>query len=242
MNVPHLVVRAIDVGYGHVKFTDGRDTETGDLRTYSIPSQSPGYKGTIVAGGGGVMKRRDTFVIPIADRLYEVGREVHRALSGRQETEVLDENFALSDQYAARLFGAVNYMLPNLPTDVIDILVLGLPLNTYRKLHRQLADRFTDTFQITEEGDRADTSLIPVNSERIDAQLAAGLGLTLAADYANSINSGGPTNTELILTTTVTRGGQYLARKTDVYYLENADTPLFTRPSYKNVNMKVVSQ
>ena len=76
--------------------------------------------------------------------------------------------------------------------------------------------------------------------EHIDAQLAAGLGLTLAADYANSINSGGPTNTELILTTTVTRGGQYLAvRKTDVYYLENADTPLFTRPSYKPVNMKV---
>ena len=98
MNVPHLVVRAIDVGYGHVKFTDGREADTGDLRTYSIPSQSPAYKGTIVAGGGGVMKRRDTFVIPIADRMYEVGREVHRALSGRQETEVLDENFALSDQ------------------------------------------------------------------------------------------------------------------------------------------------
>ena len=78
--------------------------------------------------------------------------------------------------------------------------------------------------------------------QHIDTQLAAALGLTIAADYANSINSGGPTNTELILTTTVTRGGQYLARKTDVYYLENADTPLFTRPSYKNVNMKVVSQ
>ena len=154
MNHPHLVVRAIDVGYGHVKFTDGRDTDTGDLRTYSIPSQSPAYKGTIVAGGGGVMKRRDTFVIPIADRMYEVGREVHRALSGRQETEVLDENFALSDQYAARLFGALNYMMPNLPADVIDILVLGLPLNTYRKLHRQLADRFTDTFTINDTGDR----------------------------------------------------------------------------------------
>ena len=37
-------------------------------------------------------------------------------------------------------------------------------------------------------------------------------------------------------------GGQYIARKTDVYYLENADTPLFMRPSYKSVNMKVVSQ
>lgn len=31
----------------------------------------------------------------------------------------------------------------------------------------------TDTFQITEESDRADTSLIPVNNERIEAQLAA---------------------------------------------------------------------
>lgn len=78
--------------------------------------------------------------------------------------------------------------------------------------------------------------------EHIDAQLAGALGLTVAADYANSINSGGPTNTEMILTTTVTRAGQYVARKTDVYYLENADTPLFLRPSYRNVNMKVVSQ
>ena len=79
--------------------------------------------------------------------------------------------------------------------------------------------------------------------EHLDAQLLATLGLASLADYGASINSGGPTNTELILTTTVTRGGQYVARKTDVYYLENAVSPLFMRPSfYKNVNMKVVSQ
>ena len=78
--------------------------------------------------------------------------------------------------------------------------------------------------------------------EHLDAQLLATLGLTAAADYGASVNSGGPTKTEMILTTTVTRGGQYIVRKTDVYYLENADTPLFMRPSYKNVNMKVVSQ
>ncbi|MFN7855943.1 MAG: hypothetical protein ACK5OA_05095 [Acidovorax sp.] len=76
----------------------------------------------------------------------------------------------------------------------------------------------------------------------VDTQAAGVVGLALAADYASSVNSGGPTNTELILTTTVTRGGQFVARKTDVYYLENADTSLFTRSSYKNVNMKVVSQ
>ena len=79
--------------------------------------------------------------------------------------------------------------------------------------------------------------------EHVDTQLLATLGLTAAADYASSINSGGPTNTELILTTTVSRGGQYVARTTDVYYLENADTPLFLRPAhYRAVNMKVVSQ
>jgi hypothetical protein len=78
--------------------------------------------------------------------------------------------------------------------------------------------------------------------EHLDAQLLATLGLTAAADYAASVNSGGPSNTEMILTTTVSRGGQYVVRKTDVYYLENADTPLFMRPSYRNVNLKVVSQ
>lgn len=78
----------------------------------------------------------------------------------------------------------------------------------------------------------------------LDAQLAAGLGLAALADYGASVNTGGPTNTEMVLTTTVMRGGQYLARKTDVYYLENADAPLFMRPppAYKTVNMKVVSQ
>lgn len=79
--------------------------------------------------------------------------------------------------------------------------------------------------------------------EHIDTKLLGVLGLTTALDYANSVNSGGPTNTELILTTTVTRAGQYVARKTDVYYLENADTPLFLRTAYyRPVNMKVVSQ
>ncbi|GAB1385007.1 hypothetical protein MASR1M59_01550 [Melaminivora sp.] len=83
--------------------------------------------------------------------------------------------------------------------------------------------------------------------EHIDTQLLGALGLTGAADYAASINSGGPTNTEMVLTTTVARGGQYIARKTDVYYLENADVPLFLRPlpppePYRGVPMKVVAQ
>ncbi|MBP7546200.1 MAG: hypothetical protein KA749_11945 [Acidovorax sp.] len=79
--------------------------------------------------------------------------------------------------------------------------------------------------------------------EHVDTKIIAGLGLAVAADVANSINSGGPTHTEMILTTTVSRAGQYVVRKTDVYYLEDADTPLFMRKSpYRPQPLKVVSQ
>lgn len=80
----------------------------------------------------------------------------------------------------------------------------------------------------------------------LDSQLLATLGLTGAADYANSINSGGPTHTEVILTTSVSRASQYLSRQTDVYYLEDVDAPLFlARPTgtiYPAQSMKVVNQ
>jgi hypothetical protein len=78
--------------------------------------------------------------------------------------------------------------------------------------------------------------------EHFDTKMVAGIAAAGGLDYLSSINSGGPTATELILTTTVTRGGQYVARKTDVYYLETADTPLFVNNSMQAVNYKVVSQ
>lgn len=82
--------------------------------------------------------------------------------------------------------------------------------------------------------------------EFLDTQLLATLGLTGAADYANSINSGGPTHTEVILTTSVSQANQFLARKTDVYYLEDVDAPLFLArqagQAYPVIPLKVVGQ
>ncbi|MBK7000186.1 MAG: hypothetical protein IPH35_09520 [Rhodoferax sp.] len=57
-------------------------------------------------------------------------------------------------------------------------------------------------------------------------KMAGGLALAAGADYVASESSGGPTHTELILTTTIAAGGRYLVRKTDVYYVEEADTTL----------------
>ena len=67
--------------------------------------------------------------------------------------------------------------------------------------------------------------------------MLGGLGLAGAADYVSSEYSGGPTHTELILTTTIASGGRYLVRKTDVYYIENADVNLmqYRAPQYMKV-------
>lgn len=78
--------------------------------------------------------------------------------------------------------------------------------------------------------------------EHLDTKLVAATALAGGADYAASVNAGGPTHTELILTTTVSRGGQYVARKTDVYYIESDDSPLFVAATNKGVNLKVVGQ
>ena len=56
--------------------------------------------------------------------------------------------------------------------------------------------------------------------------MAGGLAAAIGADYIASESSGGPTATELVLTTTITSGGRYLVRKTDVYYVEEVDAPL----------------
>lgn len=57
-------------------------------------------------------------------------------------------------------------------------------------------------------------------------KMAGGLAYAVGADYVASESSGGPTATELILTTTIAQGGRYLVRKTDIYYIEEADTSL----------------
>ena len=80
-----------------------------------------------------------------------------------------------------------------------------------------------------------------LRNQHIDTQGVGALALAGVADYAASVNSGGPTHTELVLTTSATTPDQILTRKTDVYYIEDVDNTLFrTAPEHKT--MKVVNQ
>ena len=143
-------VRAVDCGYGHIKFADGRD-EAGAIRCDSFPSQSPTARGGSLDGG--VIQRRDTFLVEINGRRFEVGKGVALAGQTHRETEVLDHDFSLSDAYTARLYGALSYMYPDLKSHTLDFLVLGLPLNTYPRHHAELSRRFVGEHKINAQGD-----------------------------------------------------------------------------------------
>ena len=144
------IVRSADVGYGHVKWTEGRDSE-GNIIADCFASQAPlAIDGEFTSE---VMLKRDTYIVPVNGQHYEVGRHVRMAIGKNQELEQLNENFALSDGYAARLYGTFNYMLRNLPSQTIDYLMLGLPLTTLNKNQDKLADKFVGEHVINRKGD-----------------------------------------------------------------------------------------
>lgn len=65
-----------------------------------------------------------------------------------------------------------------------------------------------------------------------DFLTAAALGSTAAYDVGSGrlTRPGEPSKTELIVTSSVADSGKFLMRKTDVYYIEEADFSLFVEP------------
>ncbi len=99
------------------------------------------------------MLKKDNFIVQVKDTMFEVGRDIHLAMDANHDSDVMDLDFSLSDAYAARLYGAISYMLPALPGATIDHLVLGLPLNTYFRLHRKLAEKFRGSHRVGPRGE-----------------------------------------------------------------------------------------
>ncbi|MFA6309977.1 MAG: PRTRC system protein D [Sterolibacterium sp.] len=145
-----MIVRAVDVGYGHVKYSLGLGAN-GEVLCDRFPSLSPPYTSHMYINAS-FMQQRNTFVVGIEDRQYEVGKEVMAAIDPNFEGTVMDLNFAISDAYRARLYGALNYIAQDIPDNFIDILILGLPLNTFTKYKNTLADQFTGPHTINSSG------------------------------------------------------------------------------------------
>jgi hypothetical protein len=71
------------------------------------------------------------------------------------------------------------------------------------------------------------------------------LGAAAGVDAAVSMDAGSPTKTELVVTTSAIEEGRYLMRKTDIYYIETKDLPLFMhveQPGTQLKNFSVVGE
>lgn len=127
------VVRAIDVGYGNTKFVS---LVTGaEIQCGVFPSLAPqASTGPDLAAG--LMQRRNTIVVDVDGVKYEVGKDANLAQDSTHG-RVLDPDYSMSDPHMALIRGALYYM--GQPT--IDLLILGLPVNTFERYNVELAAR-----------------------------------------------------------------------------------------------------
>lgn len=117
------IVRALDLGSGFAKLNR---LENGALTYLSIPSLAPRHSGTDLSMS--MLGKRDTVVVTVDGTSYEVGPD-SADLDSNDSTRNLNDQYIYTDQYRAVFYGALHYI----NEEVIDLLVVGLPLTT---LHR----------------------------------------------------------------------------------------------------------
>ncbi|MGB4061486.1 MAG: hypothetical protein WBK26_14860 [Burkholderiaceae bacterium] len=69
---------------------------------------------------------------------------------------------------------------------------------------------------------------IPTTASGAMAGLAAGLTVDLSTQLLSGSASGGPTRTELLVSTSLEMGQRFVSRTSDIYYIEPEDAKLFT--------------
>src|SRR5688572_16915489 len=125
------VVRAIDVGFGLVKLSL---RTAGGVGFINFPSMAIPADASAVRTLG--TRRRDTFDVPVNGASYEVGRDVGLAQAGGSFGRDVTDEFYRGAIYEALTKGALRYML-EAGDPVVDVLVLGLPVNQYNDSKRR---------------------------------------------------------------------------------------------------------
>ena len=133
LNDKNPVVRAIDVGYGNTKYSSL--VSASDIQCGVFPSLAPqASTGPDLASG--LMQKRNTVVVDVEGVKYEVGEDA-RLAQDATHGRVLDPDYSMTAAHMALMKGALYYM----GQPRIDLLVLGLPVNTFKKYEKLLAAR-----------------------------------------------------------------------------------------------------
>lgn len=125
------VVRGIDVGFGLTKFVT-RVGET-QIECEHFASLAPIGEDFHADGIG---FKRDTVGIPIGGLVYEVGPDVNLA-TGIFTSRQMHDGYCETPEYLALVRGALRYM----KLEQVDLLVLGLPVASYKAKRAALEKR-----------------------------------------------------------------------------------------------------
>lgn len=113
------IVRAIDVGYGNVKYVTG--AQDGEVRCAHFPAAA--YTAEDANTSDPLGGKRKTVRVPIGPLYYEVGPEAHLA-AGPFTTRQMHDAYCETPEYAALVRGALYFMR----VERVDLLMLGLPV------------------------------------------------------------------------------------------------------------------
>lgn len=148
------VVRAIDVGYGNTKYVSHHQYGS-EVECSLFPSIAP-HASVGADLSSGVFQRRNTVVVDVNGVNYEVGKDA-RLAQDASYGRILDPAFSLTDSYMALVRGALFYM----GQEEIDMLVVGLPVNTHDQYESELSKRLRGQHRIPKVVRNADQVLVP---------------------------------------------------------------------------------
>ena len=117
------IVRAVDVGFGNTKFVVLSQNKSIDCSSFPSIAPQIGRASDLSAG---LLGTRNTVKIEVDGVFYEVGPDSRFAQDANYR-RTLDPDFCKTPGYMALLRGALYYMAQ----PVIDLLVLGLPVQIY---------------------------------------------------------------------------------------------------------------
>lgn len=147
-NDGYPIVRAIDVGYGNTKYVESRHFDKNkEIGCGIFPSLAPKAVNSTFSISEGFREKRDTSRVMVNGLEYEVGPDSALALGGSEAGRVLLEGYCETDTYKALVYGAMLRM----DVDHIDILVLGLPMSTWKSKKDNLARLMTGEHQISQD-------------------------------------------------------------------------------------------
>lgn len=130
-------VFAIDVGYGNTKYA--YRAAGGTIVTDMFPSLAPlAATRALSSYGEGSLTSRRVATIAVDRIEYEVGPDVSLTAAYGKTGRALADDYVLSNNHAALLFGAIHFS----GVTKIERLVLGLPVHNMEKYAATLKERF----------------------------------------------------------------------------------------------------